>query len=252
MIEHKVKQNRDIDYDAMSFGRYLKALRLEKGISIKRVSFETRIKPDMLNAIETEDHDKLPDPVFVKGFLKAYATLIGANPDETVQRYLANCHLHIQTARYEADLIRSRKRLWLRLTVSLGALACLIFFSVWLTSAPDTIKKEAPPIAPAIATPAREKAPVIAPETPEPKQPAPVTATNTLVIAGVKETWVKLIIDEQTPKKYTINAGDRLEFTAEHGINLLIGNATGVNLIFNHKPFPIHGKPGQMVTLRLP
>ena len=45
---------------------------------------ETRIRRDALIHIEEEDHEKLPDIVFVKGFLRAYAKAIGADGDEAV------------------------------------------------------------------------------------------------------------------------------------------------------------------------
>ena len=53
--------------DSLSFGQYLQALRLDKKISLKKVSAETRIGLSMLKLIEKEHHDKLPDEVFVKG-----------------------------------------------------------------------------------------------------------------------------------------------------------------------------------------
>jgi cytoskeleton protein RodZ len=251
LTKPQTQPNKDIDYDAMSFGRYLKALRLEKGLNIETVSSETRIPLETVEAIEAEDHDKLPDQVFVKGFLRAYAKLVDANPDATVQRYLANYHLKLQTARYEADLIRSGERFWVRLIISFWAIACLVFISVWLTSRPDASQK---PVSKKEATPAnrQDEAPPATPAASEQVTPPPVASAKALVIVGVSETWVKLIIDDQTPKKFTLSPGDRLEFTAENGFNLLIGNAAGVKLMFNNAPAAVPGKQGQMVTLRLP
>ncbi|MGD8365135.1 MAG: helix-turn-helix transcriptional regulator, partial [Desulfobacterales bacterium] len=56
---------------ALSFGRYLQSIRVEKGISLKAVSQETRIRLETLHFIEGEDHQHLPDEVYVKGFLRA-------------------------------------------------------------------------------------------------------------------------------------------------------------------------------------
>jgi cytoskeletal protein RodZ len=68
----------------LSFGRYLQAIRLEKAISLEVVSKETRIRKDMLALIEEENHNKLPNEVFVKGFIRAYAEAIGADGSEAV------------------------------------------------------------------------------------------------------------------------------------------------------------------------
>ena len=56
-----------INKNSLSFGRYLKAIRIEKGISLDEVSEETRIRIDTLRLIEKEDHDRLPSEVFVTG-----------------------------------------------------------------------------------------------------------------------------------------------------------------------------------------
>ena len=73
--------------DSLSFGQYLQARRLEKKISLERVSEETRIGLGILQLIEKEDHEKLPAEVFVKGFLRAYARAIDADGAEAVRRY---------------------------------------------------------------------------------------------------------------------------------------------------------------------
>ena len=75
------------DKESLSFGHYLQAIRLEKKISLEKVSEETRIGLDILKLIDKEDHDNLPAEVFVKGFLRAYARAIGADGEEAVWRY---------------------------------------------------------------------------------------------------------------------------------------------------------------------
>ena len=75
------------EQDSLSFGRYLQAIRLEKKISLEKVSSQTRIRRSNLLLIEQEDHENLPAEVFVKGFLRSYADAIGADGDEAVRRY---------------------------------------------------------------------------------------------------------------------------------------------------------------------
>ena len=64
------------DEDSLAFGRYLQTIRLEKKISLEKVSEETRIGLGNLMLIEQEDYEHLPAEVFVKGFLRAYAAAI--------------------------------------------------------------------------------------------------------------------------------------------------------------------------------
>jgi hypothetical protein len=49
-----------------------------------------------------------------------------------------------------------------------------------------------------------------------------------------------------------LKQGDRLELEASAGINLLVGNATGVQLILNDKPIKVPGKSGQVVNIQIP
>ena len=120
------------DKNSLSFGRYLQSIRLEKGIDLATVSRSTRIGMNNLLSIEEEDHDRLPAEVFVKGFLRAYSKVIGADGDEAVQRYLSSLHLFREAARLEADLTRLSSKFWSRLLLSLGILLCIIALSIYL------------------------------------------------------------------------------------------------------------------------
>ena len=61
-----------------------------------------------------------------------------------------------------------------------------------------------------------------------------------------------MIIDSLNTNEYSLAPGDTLELEADKGFNLLIGNATGIQLTFNGNPVPISGKSGQVVTIQLP
>jgi len=77
----------DDDSAQASFGRYLQAIRIERDIRLEQVAEETRIATATLDAIEDEDFNRLPPDVFLRGFLRAYAQTVGADPDEAVRRY---------------------------------------------------------------------------------------------------------------------------------------------------------------------
>lgn len=58
-------------------GGYLKTVRISKGLSLQQVAQRTHIQPSQLRAIETGNWIKLPEAVYVKGFLKKYAQFLG-------------------------------------------------------------------------------------------------------------------------------------------------------------------------------
>lgn len=270
----------------LSFGRYLQSIRVEKGISLKAVSHETRIRLETLHFIEEEDHQNLPDEVYVKGFLRAYAKAIGADGDEAVQRYISRLAVKRKLALSEAALYRTGGAFWRRLLLSLGAVLCLIAATLYAVSAwrEHNMPKEAvstetaEPSAtePAIekpdalsSAPAEEKA-VPAPST-EPSMdsaddkevsatdastgsaPPPAKANKyRLTIDTIEETWLKIIVDDQQSKQYRLNPGDHIELEGSRNFNLLIGNAGGIRLGLNGKAVALSGKSGQVVNIQLP
>ena len=73
-----------------------------------------------------------------------------------------------------------------------------------------------------------------------------------LSIHAVKNTWLKVIADDQEMVKYHLKMGDRLDLMAVLRFNILIGNAEGVQLTLNDRPFPVNGKSGQIVNIEIP
>lgn len=240
---------------SLSFGRYLKNVRLDRGINLKQISMDTRIGIDNLLAIEREDHDRLPAEVFVKGFIRGYAKSVGADADNAVRLYLSSRRIFQETARVDADLIKSGINFWPRLLLSLGVLFCIMTLSVFIMSFPQKsdVKKEK--LTPkAIA----KNLPIVSASLPEQTAPAvtppPVVTPEKLLlkILTVEKTWLKVIIDDQKSREYSLNPGDRLELEALSEFNLLIGNAAGVHLNINDKDLPVPGNKGQVVTLKIP
>lgn len=73
----------EIDYR----GRSLKELRERLGIDLKAISMETKINLKILEAIEAEDVARLPAPVYLKGFLKAYARVLHLDAQKLIEGY---------------------------------------------------------------------------------------------------------------------------------------------------------------------
>jgi len=250
-----------INKNSLSFGRYLKAIRVEKGISLDEVSEETRIRTDTLRLIEKEDHDRLPSKVFVKGFLRAYAEAVGVDGSEAVTRYTSSINAYQATARSETDFARLSTRFWPHLLLSLGGMICIIALSVFALSvfhAPlqadskvntnawednNKIGKDIDNIPPKVDHGSELESDLVG---------KPSEKSLLLSIITIETTWIKVIIDGQMPKEYSLKPRDRLELEAFTGFNLLIGNATGVQLILNDKLIEILGKRGQVVNIQIP
>ena len=60
-----------------------------RGISLEEIAEATKIGTRSLQALETEDFDKLPGGIFNKGFVRAYAKYLGIDEEQAVSDYLA-------------------------------------------------------------------------------------------------------------------------------------------------------------------
>jgi cytoskeletal protein RodZ len=68
-------------------GAYLKKNRDMRGISLEEIASSTKININILSYLETDRFDKLPAPVFVKGFIKTYLKYLDVDPKEAILFY---------------------------------------------------------------------------------------------------------------------------------------------------------------------
>lgn len=62
-------------------GEILRGTRLAQKISIEKVASQLLIKKEHLRALEEGDWAQLPEPAYIKGFVKSYASLLGLDTD---------------------------------------------------------------------------------------------------------------------------------------------------------------------------
>jgi cytoskeletal protein RodZ len=110
--------------DYVDLGRFLKAQRLRRGLSIDDVAKCTKISPALVGALEEGQSERLPERVFVLNYLKSYAAAVGLEPGEAVRRFEAIPEAPRQESFDPPALEKGRReRAWsaLLLTAALGA-----------------------------------------------------------------------------------------------------------------------------------
>lgn len=237
------------DAQLVSFGRYLKTLRLEKAIRLETVSRETRIGKHTLLLIEKEDYARLPAQVYVKGFIRQYARVIGADAETVVGLYLDGCRRYHEDARAGAG---RNRRFWRRLWVGLVGLAGGVALVVMVAPrfSEDVLFHDRPTDRGAAAGARVTPPPADTP--PRPPAETPPVIPHTLDITATEETWLKVIIDARSPETYHLVPGEYLRLTAASGFNLLVGSAAGVDLVLDGKPVGLSGKSGQVAAVQIP
>ena len=73
----------------MALGQQLRAARLQRQLTTSQVAAATRMKIQMVEAIEREDFARIPAPIYGKGFIRLYAELVGLDPRPLIEEYLA-------------------------------------------------------------------------------------------------------------------------------------------------------------------
>ncbi|MBL0700736.1 MAG: DUF4115 domain-containing protein [Desulfosarcina sp.] len=260
----------NIDQENLSFGRLLRSLRRDKNMTLDDLFEITRVSKTMLELIEKEDHERLPAAVLVKNFLRSYADAVSADRDEIVRLYLRSNENAGRNLRLEASRAEPDKRFRPGFLLAVAALAVIIGLTVFMMrkGAEEpiaTIEPQAASIEQGAAeepqadllneqNPPEEGVAEVVEELPEAEE-APVAVVPEkllLKIISVEDTWLKVIIDSHDSTEYTLKPGDSLEFEAFSGYNILIGNATGVQLFLNDKPIEVPGRTGQVVTIQVP
>lgn len=68
-------------------GRRLRDARQARGLELARIADQLHLKPTLIAALEQDDYEALPGPVFIIGYLRNYARLLGLDPEPLLAAY---------------------------------------------------------------------------------------------------------------------------------------------------------------------
>lgn len=71
----------------MTIGNQLKKARQDKQVTLSEVYQQTRIHPNVLNALEEDRFDKILNPAYIRSFLKQYATYLSLDAKKILSEY---------------------------------------------------------------------------------------------------------------------------------------------------------------------
>lgn len=70
-----------------SIGARLRVAREQRDLSPENVAKQLRLDVTVVNALENDDREHLPAPIFVQGYLRSYARLLGLPENELANDY---------------------------------------------------------------------------------------------------------------------------------------------------------------------
>jgi cytoskeleton protein RodZ len=88
MNESDIVDKKENKQTYIALGEQLQAARIQQGLSIEDIASRMHLSLGILQSIEANDFDDLTAPIFVKGYLRAYARLVSLDEDEIIQRYV--------------------------------------------------------------------------------------------------------------------------------------------------------------------
>lgn len=122
------------------FGTILRRARERSGLALADVADKTRISPRWIRALEDAQLDILPAPVFVSGYLRTYARLVGLDGQDLLERYhaLARKRAQAQVPHERGFTVRRHGQQvlippWLLFLILLGVTGGVLAI-LWLTN----------------------------------------------------------------------------------------------------------------------
>ncbi|MGF1482606.1 MAG: helix-turn-helix domain-containing protein [Cyanophyceae cyanobacterium] len=232
-------------------GARLHQLRTEKKISLVALANETKIQRRLLKAIEAGALEELPEPVYVRSFLKYYANTLGLDGDEFASAFPVEAEA--QRHRYPLNL--SLPFLRLR-PFHLYFLYVLIVFAS-IRGLSEVVRRSSPQESQTqivIVEPNPE------PQTTRPPQPSLAVSSaepNEPVVVDIllkDQCWLQVSADGETVFEGVLPKGTRRTWTAQEQVKLRAGNAGGVMVTYNDQQTQRLGDPGEVeeVTYQAP
>lgn len=115
-------------------GQLLAEARNNASLLVDEIAERMNLKAEVIQAIESDDFDALPNAIFVRGYLKAYARLVNLEPDVVIQAYdrLGGKELDsldMQSFSRRTSRERSNSRImWLTYAIALFSLGLVVIW----------------------------------------------------------------------------------------------------------------------------
>ena len=108
-------------------GALLKVEREKKGFSHDQVAQITKLRKNLLEAMENEDWENLPPSVFVKGFIRSYARALGLDEKQALELYESITPVESAPPKPLVEPIKKRKGRLIVLIFLLGVIAVYLY-----------------------------------------------------------------------------------------------------------------------------
>lgn len=234
--------------DLSKIGQCLREKREELGLSTEGVAQTTCVRRIIIESIESGDWSALPHEVYVKGFIKDYASYL--NIYNEIAPYLSEKKDDQPASlpvREESPPLQDKSwyRRPLKPTVVYPVIiALLIGFYIMERAYKDreSISK----------LENIEQISEISTNSHIDKNTPTIADLKRLAITCNERTWISIVTDNNEKKEMMLNPNDIIVVGAKERFDLLIGNAGGIKLVLNGRDTGFTGKSGEVKRVKLP
>ena len=239
-------------------GDILRGEREKQGLTIEDIARETSIRDIYLEAIEKGDYDSLPGDVYAKGFIRNYSRFLQIDGDALLEKYdeerninkvvqpvdqpqepaqnpqpaQPKTNLFAAGDAYRDSLEREEKSGSKKFMILLGIM--FVFLGGVYIAFMDDGSENAP------------KQETVKVET---TKPAPVEKKYDgveITAKALENCWISVKIDGQPAFEGTIEKGKEMSWQGKENVDILAGNAGGIQITFNGKDVGTLGQMGQV------
>jgi cytoskeletal protein RodZ len=227
-------------------GSTLREARMRERIDISEVEAQTKIRAKYLRAIENEEWDLLPGPVYAKSFLRTYSDYLGLDSrmllDEFKRRYERPSEHDARSGGRVAARERHRDRdprtrrlrppSWAPILLAVVIIVAILYVVGRNTSGSGNTSAQKPPAHHHRARHAAKKK--------HKKTPPPTPARVTLALVPTGTVYVCLVNGHGTKliNEQTFTTGDTVPTESARRLLLTLGNAA-VQMKVDGKPVPV-------------
>ncbi len=202
----------------------------ERGLTIEQAASATRVRAEYLRALEADNPERLPAPVYAKGYLRTYARYLGLDPEPLVE----SLHSRIQhpiRPQWAGLAVRPRIVFTAPAAAGVGLVLLATAFAIYAWRQVEADQR------PGITLPTGQPVAAAPPATPVPS-PSPEPRP---IVVGVRVTdavWLNVVVDgksQYTDSGKILPAGSQVYFTGVD-IKITSGKAAATLITIDGRP----------------
>jgi cytoskeletal protein RodZ len=221
-------------------GNTLKQARESRELPLREIEWATKIKSSYLEALEAEDFENLPAPVYARGFLRTYARYLDLDPDPLIAEYNQQAVAANEIVSTRPAVRPDRRPFALTPGMIVGAV-CVVLLAVFLLYVKGQFDHYQASLVTATSTPSVRITPAPSPSDSPAVSPtaSPVKGIQVAIRLDAR-TWIKVLVDgkasDQTTSSGTVFAdGTVLNFSGDKTVRVVTGRA-------NHTFITVNGR----------